>query len=62
MIHRVAAVSCLKPMSNWTSSDVMARDHHMTLNLMEDQMRSNLEMIYQILHVVIVRNNRTGQK
>jgi hypothetical protein len=40
----------------------MARDHQMTLILMEDQMRSNWEMVYQILHVAVMRNNKTGQK
>jgi hypothetical protein len=39
----------------------MARDQ-MTLNLMEDQIRTNWEMIYQILHVVVMRNDKTGQK
>jgi hypothetical protein len=36
----------------------MARDHQMTLSLMEDQMRSNWEMIYQILHVVHINNQQ----
>jgi len=34
----------------------------MTLSLMEDQMQTNWEMDYQILHVVVMRNNKTGQK
>jgi hypothetical protein len=29
---------------------------------MEDQIRTNWEMIYQILHVVVMRNDKTGQK
>jgi hypothetical protein len=40
----------------------MAGDHQVTLSLMEDQMHSNWEMIYQILRVVDMRNNKTGQK
>jgi len=40
----------------------MARDHQMTLNLIEDQMHTNWEMGYQILHVVVMRNNIAGQK
>jgi len=34
----------------------------MTLNLMEDQMRSNWEMTYQILLLVFMRNIKTGHK